>query len=183
MRLLTLDQIEEAIGPIDKWAKQCHAASLALARSGLLGADVRVARGWAFEVSVHQHSWIIDGEPYSALTEVLDITAWSYNRLRRQVWYSPNLIHHTPHGHGRLRPTTVPLVGEHVELEGLSPQAETFLRKRFPGGYGQGNLMKLVSGPVLGWPAKSIFDAMERQDMSVLIPVDVLAMVLEGGYK
>ncbi|MFT4011248.1 MAG: hypothetical protein QM655_14530 [Nocardioidaceae bacterium] len=42
--LLTIEQIEEAIGSLDLYAHECHAASIALVKSGLLG-ESRVARG------------------------------------------------------------------------------------------------------------------------------------------
>ena len=33
---LTVEQVEEAVGPLEQWASNCHGAPLALVRSGLL---------------------------------------------------------------------------------------------------------------------------------------------------
>jgi len=51
------ERILTAEGPMDRWARQCHAASVALVKSGEFG-ECRVARGTCNGVG-GQHSWVV----------------------------------------------------------------------------------------------------------------------------
>ena len=42
-----VSELEEALAPLEHWSCNCHAASLALVKSGAIGEFARVARGWA----------------------------------------------------------------------------------------------------------------------------------------
>jgi hypothetical protein len=182
---LTLEQIEEAIGPLDGWAENCHRASRALVRSGVLddrGKYWTVARGWSTEIR-SQHSWIVNDDPYAFEAWVLDVTAWSWVPDRPRVWWVQNLLWHVPHGFGRLSGMPVPTpTGEPVQLRGLSPRVKAWLTHRYPTGYGQADLARLASGPVFGWPCRDILRAMDQAGFRALIPVDTWAMVVEGGW-
>jgi len=77
------DKSLDAMGDMDRWSHQCHAAALHLVRSGALPAGSRVARG----VSKHlggQHSWVAVAneagvaDPYARNALILDPSAWSY---------------------------------------------------------------------------------------------------------
>lgn len=179
---LTEEDVEQAIGPLEDWRYSCHAASLALVRSGLLPENWRVARGYS--VGIHgQHSWCVDGDPYDATSRVLDVTAWCYYP-RPRVWHATNLVAHIPHGWGEPPPgVTVELRGDPYSLDGLTPEAEAYLADRYPDGYSVQNLASLVSGPIQGWPAADVMRALAFAGLGGLIPVDSAAMVLEGGYR
>lgn len=54
-----MPEIRRALEPLDRWAQQCHAASLELVRSEVLPGS-RVARG-SCPLVPGQHSWVVVG--------------------------------------------------------------------------------------------------------------------------
>lgn len=178
-----LDKIEKKIGGSAKWAKNCHAASLAIVRSGLLPEGARVARGFRAGIQ-SQHSWACTGDPYDPDTVILDATLWSY------VGGNPCIVvckasnkAYRPHGAGSIweygRPT--PRVGDEIKLKGLSSKALRFIHEASDGrGLDKAGWMTLANSPVQGWPAKEIFTAMSKDErLAHLIPIDILGMVTD----
>lgn len=64
---------KEILGPLDRYHRNCHVASLHLVREGL---GDRVARGACRGVG-NQHSWVVIGDPYAPAI-IIDPTLWSY---------------------------------------------------------------------------------------------------------
>ena len=185
---VTVEAVEEAIGSIDKFAFQCHAASLALVKSGLLTRAARVARGSCPGIG-GQHSWVVIGDPYDPGAWVVDITAWSYDEKRPRVWVTRNMVTHMPQwGIGSLwgwgRPSSDG--GPEIELDwgdGPSPEARTLLSV-----FRQAGLKPdykfwadLFSyAPHRGWPVGEFVKAGCRtKDVAALIPIDRVGMTTD----
>ena len=190
----TEDEVEEAIGPLDKWAKNCHGASLALVRSGLMSDTSRVARGWLSPGVMSQHSWAVEGDPYDP-DWIIDITAWSYDVVRRgqpvpRVWIiDGHQEGHAPHGIGNIFRGGVPLCGDGPSIEigtELSAEASSFIdlvatENNRTGLDHRGWQSLLSSAPVQGWPAKEIITAASRNDrLSIIITVDRIGMLSDN---
>jgi hypothetical protein len=179
----TEEEIEQAIGPIERFHSQCHAASLALVRSGLLpGEGWRVARGWARGVG-SQHSWAVQGNPYDPKSLVVDITMWSYQKHLPRVYVTRNAVAHEPHGFGHLVPKVVfepstPLVTD-FPMDKLSPDTQLWFRMRYPQGIGWADFSRLMNGPLLGWPSKEIVSATTGTKLAVMVPIDVRGMLTD----
>lgn len=178
-----LEKIERKIGGSAKWSKNCHAASLAIVRTGLLGADACVARGWRTGIG-SQHSWACTGNPYDPDTVILDATLWSY------VDGNPCIVvakasnkAYRPHGagsiwdYGRPAARTEP----EIKLSGLSIRAKRFIYEASDGrGLDRQGWMTLANSPMNGWPAKEIITAMyQDKRLSHLIPIDIVGMVTD----
>jgi len=181
---LTQEQVEEAIErSFESLRHQCHAASLALVRSGLLGDEARVARGVCPGVG-GQHSWAVIGDPYDEAATIVDITAWSYDERRPRVWItSISEGVHRPHGYGMIWQSGKPFHtgGETIELAhpaNLSPSARQFLAMVEPldhRGWGM-----LANSAVLGWPAREIIEAMlDTKGLGPLVPIDIVGMLTD----
>lgn len=178
------DAIRAAMGDMQQWALQCHAASLHLVKSGVLGKS-RVARGTARGVA-GQHSWAVLGDPYDKETIIVDVTLWSYDLKQPQVWIGTgNNDIHTPHGSGSIfeygKPSShgeKPIVLEPPE-GGWSPAAALFLDMLGP--LDQRGWMELAHAPVGGgWPAKEIITAMcKHRQIAPLIPIDIIGMITD----
>jgi hypothetical protein len=175
----------DALGGLDDWAHNCHGASLALVRSGLLGPAARVGRGACAGVG-GQHSWVVvDSDPYAVNARIVDPTLWSYADEVVGIWYgSAHDDRHCPHGgSGTIwtygRPAEP--VGDVIDLtptEPLSDDAEAFLDLLGP--LDKRGWSCLVNGPVIGWPAAEIVAAIDdTPSLSVLVPIDVLGMLTE----
>lgn len=178
----------EALGGLEKWTKNCHAASIELVYSGVL-AEARVARGWCDGVS-SQHSWVVLGDPYDKTVEIIDPTLWSYTTNIPAIWFgtAKDKPRHTPHGsegtiftYGR---PDLP-VGPVIPLgKPLSPSAQHFLDFMSPQGLDRQGWGILAHAPVTGWPAREIITAMyENDDLRVLIPVDIVGMLTDKNPK
>lgn len=188
------ERVAAAIGiPVERWAHQCHAISLAIVKAGLLGPEARVARGWAKGVA-GQHSWIVLGNPYDREAVIVDPTLWSYvNRnpsladvptiyvaqRRRSIW------EHTPHGEGSCYDAGMPCThgGEPMflapEVEvALSPEARAFMDDLGP--LDARGWIEVANLPVLGWPAAEIIAAMDdSRELAGFVPVDRLGMLTD----
>ena len=191
---ITPEQIADAIGrPVHRWAKQCHAVSLEIVRSGVLGVPARVARGWTPGI-VGQHSWVVYAHPdrpdelpdcYDDEAHILDATLWSYDPTApKLLWAHAFDRPHTPHGAGSIfeagRPA--PAEGPVVELEppadGWSAAAHDFLRLLGP--LDHRGWAVLANLPVGDWPASEILTQMAADDdLRLTIPIDVLGMVTD----
>lgn len=190
---LTTEIVEDAIGPLDRFAKQCHAASLALVQSGVLGDGARVARGTVGGIG-GQHSWAVVGNPYLP-ERIVDVTAWSYGVQRQdvpvpRVWESRvagrSRMAHRPHGAGSIWDSGVPVCGSapDVPLEGLTGAGQAFLAMVASANSRTGldvqGWAALMSSPVQGWPAGEIMLAMnEHPRLKGLVPIDRLGMLTE----
>lgn len=187
---LTVEQVEEAIGPIEGYAHQCHAASIALVKSGLLG-ESRVARGTCRGVS-GQHSWAVVGmDCYDEDATIVDLTAWSYDMDVPRVWVTTMAESpHRPHGWGKsLISWGCPTGGggEHIDLTPTKPfghQAKFWVEEMFPNAVGNldrrfwSNLVN--HAPMVGWPAGEVIAAMaDTPEVAALVPIDLLGMLTD----
>lgn len=180
---MTPEQFEAATGyTLKSMAHQCHAASLALVKSGVHGI-CRVARGACPGVPA-QHSWVVLGRDcYDPAAVVIDPTFWSY-----QGGWEPGVRSiqaekggYVPHGSGNIwewgRPNEP--TGEVIELEGpFTPQAERFLEVLGP--LDAEGWRMLAHAPVGNWPAGEIFAAMYADErMAPWLPIDVVGMATD----
>lgn len=178
-----LRNIEAHIGGLKKWKHNCHAASLAIVKTGLLGPMARVARGWCIGVT-SQHSWVVIGDPYDPDTVILDPTRWSYTHTPpKMIVTTADDPRYMPHGRGSIwdagRPT--PRIGPEIKLKGLSARARSFIHEASDGrGLDRAGWMTLGNSPMGGWPAKEIITAMYRhKNLGHLVPIDVVGMVTD----
>lgn len=173
----------DSLGFLPNWAHNCHGAALTMVRSGVLGPDARVARGWCEGVS-SQHSWIAIGNPYDKYGYIIDPTYWCYAKIRPLVLHGQrNKLPHQyrPHGSGYYWEMPAPTQGggDVIELDAdLSSEAQYFLSLIGPcdirGWHGVAKL------PVQGWPAKEIITAMYQDArLRALIPIDIVGMVTD----
>jgi hypothetical protein len=186
----TLQQIEEAIGPLDRFAHQCHAASIALVRSRLLG-ESRVARGTCRGVG-GQHSWVVVGNDcYADGATIVDLTAWSYGLAVPKVWVTRmGVSPHRPHGwsDAGLIEYGCPMGGGGPEIaltpeKPLSREAENWLGmfRSMVGTLDRVFWLNLGTVPtVKGWPAGEFYAAMDdTPQLAALVPVDRLGMLTD----
>lgn len=168
--------------PFEKWARQCHAISLKLVKSGLLG-PARVARGACDGVG-GQHSWIVLGDDcYSRKALIVDPTLWSYDSTVKGISVSLNSRdgRHTPHGAGNIMEWGKPQRGGGPVIrltpeETLSEMAVFFLEEML-GPLDRQGWASLSSAPVEDWPAGEIFAAMDdTEELKTLVPIDILGM-------
>jgi hypothetical protein len=182
--------IVSALGGLDKWSHQCHGASIALVKSGVLGTECRVARGSCPGVG-GQHSWVVLGmDCYDPEAKVIDPTLWSYDSTVDGVWIGlASERPHVPHGAGSIWQWGRPEPGgeEPITLAvPVSGYAESFLDMLGPLDItGWGRLFS--NAPVGGWPAAEIIEAAwNTPDLKALIPIDRVGMVTtinpEGLY-
>lgn len=183
----SVESIAHAIDiPVEKWRHQCHAISLAIVKSGVLGTFSRVARGTCEGVR-GQHSWVVIGEDcYDDQANILDATWWSYNDqepfLRRQVGLGKE-SGYRPHGLGSIWQWGQPVPGNGVVIEltpsfELSNVAKSFIDIMDP--LDRQGWAVLSSAPVQGWPAGEIFAAMDdTPELQALVPIDKLGMLTD----
>jgi hypothetical protein len=172
---------ERTLAPLERWAQQCHAASVKLMNSGQFGA-CRVARGAADGV-IGQHSWLVLGDDcYANDAVIIDPTAWSYDESVQGVWVGTYRDgRHRPHGKGSIwswgRPNAA--TGPVVELtprEPFSQSARGFLDILGP--LDENGWVMLAHAPVEGWPASEIIDALyNTPTFKGRVPIDIVGMV------
>ena len=176
---MTREEFEAAVGsPLHEWGGQCHAASLALVKSGAVG-PARVARGTCPGVP-GQHSWVILGDNcYDLNATVIDPTLWSYDETVEGIWVGKAKDRpHRPHGYGSIwewgRPHEA--TGEVLTLDyEFSARARMFLDLLGPLDF-EGWCM-LAHAPVKGWPSDEIFTAMARDErLAHRVPIDIVGM-------
>lgn len=178
------EEITEAIGGLEKWAKQCHAGSLALVRSGIMPEGSRVARGWHDMIN-SQHSWAVAGDPYDEDAVIIDVTLWSWTGQPVPgiaIGTMKELGNCKPHGYGSIWDYGCPAPPEDeiitLDYE-WSPEAQRFFDLI---GYGldRRGWSVLANAPVGDWPAKEIITAMNADDrINALIPVDIVGMITD----
>lgn len=185
----------EALGGLEGWAHQCHAASIHLVKSGALPPGSRVARGTAAGVG-GQHSWVVvstDGnlaDCYADNALVLDPTLWSYRRDVVGVWVgeSPTVYEHTPFGKGPdimamgrpPYPVEDPIPLDPEAFERLSPMARHWVTRMFGPLDRRGWIDLANHTTVTGWPAAEIIAAMDdTRELSPFVPVDRLGMLTD----
>lgn len=179
----------EALGPMNQYAKSCHAASLVLVRAGI---GTRVARGICSGVGA-QHSWVVFGEDcFDPSALIVDPTLWSYDPAVKGVWVGDMLDErHQPHGYGSILDWGLPVSGggKIVHLTPKAPfsmAARHFLELVEP--LDLQGWARLAHAPVKGWPAAEIIAAMDDTDgLGVHIPIDILGMLTDrnpcGVYR
>jgi hypothetical protein len=174
---------EQVLAPLDRWAGQCHAASVKLVRSGRFG-TCRVARGACSGVG-SQHSWLILGSNcYEDDATIIDPTLWSYDDTVTGVWVGTYQDgRHQPHGKGFIFEWGRP-GGARGPVMTLTPRkpfsraAQGFLDILGPLDFDGWSV--LAHAPVQGWPAGEIFDAMQNTDgLAGRVPIDILGMVTD----
>lgn len=181
---LSLAQVEEAIGTLDRWAFGCHAASLALVRSGILPAGARVARGLAAGVR-SQHTWAIVPTPYGVYDDeswVVDVTLWSYRPEAPRLYIAQAVEWpHIPHGYGSLRHMGPDPTGPILSLDvPVSRAVESFMHMYAPAGLDYKGWMVLMGGPMQGWPSKElVFAAYHTKAIRPAIPIDIVGMLTD----
>jgi hypothetical protein len=195
------DAVEAALAPLDRWASQCHAASVELLRSGVLtDHEPRVARGTCSGVG-GQHSWVVlGGDCYAQDAAVIDPTLWSYHPNVEGVWYGRNRTWHRPHGSGSIwawgRPASAEDTGETpvglTPRRPLSREALAFLDLLGP--LGLEGWVQLAHAPVEGWPAAEIIDAIcatrdprtqtkTNATLAGYVPIDMIGMLTDRNPK
>ena len=184
-----VEEAVEALAPLERWAHQCHGASLHLVRSGVLG-EARVARGSCKGVG-GQHSWVVLGDDcYDPDATIVDPTLWSYDDSVTGIYVGPNLDRHTPFGTGSIwqwgRPdhaTDTPLLL--TPHKPWSREASRFLDLLGP--LDKAGWINLAHAPVGAWPAAEILDAMyvtpdptvPGNTLAGYIPIDIVGMLTD----
>jgi hypothetical protein len=191
---VTPDELSEAdvaaaIGPLDGWSHECHAASLRLVNSGLLPDKARVARGTLPGIR-GQHSWAVVGSPYRP-DWIVDVTAWSYAEEYERVLVVPHGEDrgHRPHGFGDIARYGWPICGDGVAVSlavGVNAEARRYLRDvaeangRKHQGIDIRGWLRIANGPMQGWPAAEIIGAMcDTPVLAALVPIDIVGMVTD----
>jgi hypothetical protein len=178
-----LTAVEETVGiPAAQWGNRCHEISLAVLRTGIFGPG-RVARGTSARVT-SQHSWIVLGRDcFAKDVVIIDPTIWFHMHPEPMIMVTRNYRHHQPHGgssiwgYGRPQEPTGPVI-ELAGLDDLSSAAKQFLDLLGPldwRGWAQ-----LSGGPLLGWPAAEIINAMcETPELKAVPPIDAVGMLTD----
>lgn len=178
---LTAEQFADATGaPLEAWAGQCHAASIALVKSGAVG-TARVARGTCRGVA-GQHSWVVLGNDcYDRHAEIIDPTLWSWTDDVTGIWHGhAHDRPHVPFGAGSIWHWGRPRFPEDaiITLEPAQPwssAAEAFLDILGPLDFT--GWVQLAHAPVEAWPAGEIIAAMYQHDqLRNRIPIDIVGM-------
>lgn len=184
---INLDAINEALDPLDDWARQCHAASITLIKSGVLPTPARVARGSCAGVG-GQHSWVVlSDDVYDHDAIIIDPTLWSYDPNVTGVLVDKNRFRHHPHGSGSIWQYGRPehKGGPDIELTPsfeFSAEAETFLR--LVGPLDRDGWRALAHFPMEEWPSREIITAMAETDgLLAFIPIDILGMLTDRNPK
>lgn len=164
---------------LDQWAHQCHAASIALVKSGALG-ECRVARGACKGVG-GQHSWVVLGmDCYDPQATIVDPTLWSYDETVEGIWIGTMQDdRHFPHGRGSIwewgRPNEAEDEPLYLDESELSSKAKDFLDLLGP--LDIEGWRCLAHAPVQDWPSDEIIAAMYRHpQISGWIPIDIVGM-------
>ena len=180
------DRLADEIGrPFDAWARQCHAISLALLRTGRFGRG-RIARGTCPGVG-SQHSWIVLGDdPYDRDAPVVDPVLWSYRDDVDGIYAGyRDEYGHRPHGDHSCFTGSMPSwhEGKIIELtpaRPFTPAALSFLNvlgMLDVRGWGE-----VAHMGVRDWPAAEIIGAMcETPGLAALVPIDIRGMLTDAN--
>lgn len=175
----TVEDFEKLGVPLENFAAGCHAASIHIVKSGVLG-ECRVARGSCKGVG-GQHSWVVLGNDcYDKRATVVDATLWSYDKDVEGIWIGrANERPHLPHGAGSIwqwgRPA--PASGPVIELDAdFSREARSFLDLLGPLDR-EGWMMLGSYAPVEGWPAAEILAALD--EVMPCVPIDRIGMLTD----
>ena len=182
-------EVEEAIGPLDAWAMQCHAASVALINSDLFSDRFRrVARGTAQGV-FGQHSWVVLGEDcYNPNAIIVDVTLWSYDPKQPRVLIDrAKNLSHLPHGSNSIWDAGCPIPGDDEDMPLDLPfmhKAEPFYRmvREKVGRTDRRFWMSLwSSNAMLGFNASALLEAfLDRYpDQAAIVPIDIIGMLTD----
>lgn len=158
------------------YPKNCHAGALALVRSK--GEGWRVARGYAKDV-FGQHSWAVEGNPY-APKAILDPTIWSYTDREPEI-ITGKVADYLPHGAGLIWDVGKPVTGKGsiISLKVNDRFAQSFLDD-LVGPLDRKGWSGLANGPMQGWPAKPVIEAMlDHPELAALVPIDIAGMVTD----
>lgn len=174
-----VEAIEEFLTPREPWSHQCHAASIAIVKSGIL-AESRVARGTCDGVG-SQHSWVVFGmDCYDERATIIDPTLWSYDESVEGIW-TGTLGRHAPHGWANIfewgrPPTPSAKAVKLTPSEPFSGEATTFLELLGP--LDEPGWRMLCHAPARGWPAGEVFAAICDTFSwgEAVIPIDMLGM-------
>lgn len=167
----------KVLDPLERYGRQCHAASIALVQAGI---GDRVARGTCPGVG-GQHSWVVIGDPYRP-TLIIDPTLWSYDSSVKGIWVGVD-HGHRPFGAGQIWDWGKPCAGNGpiVPLTPKVPfsqEAKLFLEMLGP--LDERGWSALTKAPVGGWPASEIIAAIDdTEQLSVFVPIDILGMVTD----
>lgn len=182
---LDIKALAQALAPMDRWHHQCHAASIAAVRSGVLP-KARVARGTCRGVG-GQHSWVVVGDDvYAPDAQIVDPTLWSYDSTVAGIWTgTAKNGRHVPAGGlgdiwswGRPAPARESPI-RLTPAQPLSPDAEMFLDMLGPLDR-HGWMMLASNAPVRGWPAAEIIAAMDdTPELTAYVPIDRLGMLTD----
>lgn len=178
-----IEAATESLGDMVQWRNQCHAASLHVVRSGALGPEARVARGFHGLVS-SQHSWVAVGYPYSTNVFIFDPTLWCHaGKLPVPMygtWVELGMMH-WPKGLGHYtRNGPIPAATEDPVDLGceLSVDAQRFLDRIGPLDWRGWH--HIATMPVEGWPAAEIIGAMRKNPkLKGFPPIDVVGMLTD----
>lgn len=171
-------------GSLERWACQCHAASLALVKAPLMP-EGRVVRGWCDHV-FGQHSWMVVGmNCYDPDALIIDPTLWSYDDVVEDIWVGRmgDRPEHMPHHNWTFwdhKPKRGP--GEDIPLErydSLGRAARMYMDLILPLDYkGWCNFATHVGA--LGWPVGQVVEAMYAQkNLRGALPIDLIGMTTE----
>lgn len=178
---------------LDAYAHQCHAASLAFVKAGLVPKGSRVARGSCPGVG-GQHSWVVvstDGnlpDVYDDDAIIVDPTLWSYRDDVDGIWVgNPRDIGHRPHGYGPHimaagrpdHPTDEVVKLAPEAYDRLSAMAKHWVDRMF-GPLDRRGWIDVANMTVIGWPAGEVIAAMDdTPELSPLVPVDRIGMLTD----
>lgn len=182
---LSWDELLERTGrTAEQLWRQCHVASLALVNLRIWP-GARVARGVAYGVHGHQHSWVVVGDPYDGDAPAADATWWSFQHegepphIRYGTQRSLGL---TPHGSGFIFDAPYPTSGGGPVIPPPASLDGDALRvvRQFGPLDAQGWAM-LASLPPAGLPhSRDILTAMWQDDrLRVYCKIDVVGMATD----
>jgi len=181
--VLTVASVEKALqSKLENYYHSCHAASLQLVRSGLLGPTARVARGSCRGVG-GQHSWAVIGDPYESSSTIVDITLWSYTGDGKEIWVWVGSMDnglHRPQGYSSIFASDMPSrgSGKIIELDGMSPRAKNFMQAIGP--LDAQGWIQLFNSGMLHWPSAEVISlAYQNDELRALIPIDIAGMLTD----
>jgi hypothetical protein len=198
VHLPPIDEIAERIDwPVERWAGNCHAVSLAIVKAGIVPKG-RVARGFC-DGWVGQHSWIVGpaldergreilGDCHAANATIIDPTLHTFRDDVTGIYEAQADTDrwHMPHGGGpsimaQGHPGNVDFedavfLDEDAAAE-LSDDAMWFLDEML-GPMDRTCWGRLLTGTVMDWPSAEIITAALRTPaLAMLVPYDLVGML------
>ena len=183
---IDVENLLKGVNPAD-YPKQCHAASLKLVKSGVIGEFARVARGTHPDIG-GQHSWVVVSEDvYDEYATIIDPTMWSYTGREPQfdIYDAAEDADYFPKGgEERWDFSDIPAVQDYSKI--ITLEREVF--DKLPdyakmqmwriGSMDLRGWSTLANGPMLGWPSRPIIEAMlDTPKLAALVPIDIQGMV------